>query len=119
MRTLRSLFSNNISLTILVYPFSGKKIPVVELISMDRIRNSRQLRKCGIFEVQRRFALGELQLLSKLENPTVNQVQSVTGALQWVSKMRPRLRPFLAGLYAFFENRNGPAENWQKQASTY
>ena len=71
-------------------------------------------KKCGIFEVKRRFALGELQLLSKLENPTADQPQSVAGPLQWAPQMCPRLRPFLAGLCAFFENRMGFAKNWQK-----
>ena len=58
-------------------------------------------------------SLGKLQLLSKLENPTANQAQSVEGPLRWVSQIGPWSRPFLTGLYAFFENRKGFAKNWQ------
>ena len=83
---------------------------------MARTPTRRQRQKCGTSAVKRRFSLAKVQLLSKLENPAANQAQSVEGPLQWVSKMCPWMRPFLAGLYAFFEDRKGFAENWQKIA---
>ena len=49
-----------------------------------------------------------------MKEPSLNQVQSVAGSLQWVSQMCPWLRPFLAGLYAFFENKNDFGEDWQR-----
>ena len=83
---------------------------------MARIPARRRRRKCGISEVKRRFALGKVQLLRKLETPTVNQAQSMAGPIQWVSQMCPWFRPFLGGLCAFFENRKRFAENWQNIA---
>ena len=71
-----------------------------------RVLNRYFCEKCGIFEVKRRFTLAKVQLLSKLKNPSLNQAQSVAGSLQWVSQMRPWNRPFLAGIYAFFEYRS-------------
>ena len=46
-----------------------------------------------------------------MKEPSLNQAQSVAGSLQWVSQMFPRLRPFLACLYAFFGNKNAYGEN--------
>ena len=67
-----------------------------------------------MFEVKRLFALEKVQLLKGSREPSLNQVQSVAGSLQWVSRMFPWLRPFLAGLYAFFENKKAFGGNWQK-----
>ena len=44
-------------------------------------------KKCGSFEVQLRFAPEKLQMLLKLENPTLNQFQSADGSIQLVSRM--------------------------------
>ena len=49
-----------------------------------------------------------------MKEPSLNQAQSVAGSLQWVSKMRPWLRPFIAGLYSFFENKSAYGKNWQR-----
>ena len=38
--------------------------------------------------------------------PSLNQSDSAGGSLRWISKMRPSMRPFLAGLGAFFGNKN-------------
>ena len=62
--------------------------------------------KCGIFEVTLRFALGELQNLLRIRGPSLNKVQSAGGSLQWMSKMRPWLRPFMAGLYGSAETKS-------------
>ena len=72
---------------------------------MARVPHRLRGQKCGIFEVKRRLALEKAQLLLKVENPTLNQAQSEDGSPQWVAQMRPWLRPFRAGLYAFFENK--------------
>ena len=107
------IFSDDSTITI-----HRKKIMGKQRISMDRIHTRRQRRKSGIFEVKRRFALEKSQLLPKLENPTANQAQSVEGPLRWVSKMCPWLRPFLAGLRAFFGNRKGFQKSGSKSPST-
>ena len=92
------------------YPFRKKKFWVKNELVWIGSPLEVDGRKSGICEEKRRFALEKLQLLSKLENPTFNQARSVEGALQWVSQMCPWLRPFLAGLYDFFENRKGFSE---------
>ena len=97
---------------ILGCPFGEKNLGKIEL---SRIGSPRDFgAKWGIFEVKRRFSLGQLQLLSKLENPAADHAQSVEGYIRRFSQMCPWLRPFLAGLYAFFENRMGFAKNGQK-----
>ena len=70
-------------------------------------------KKCGIFAVKRRFALAKSQWLLKIENPTLNQVQSAAGSLRRVSQMRHWLRPFHAGLYAFSKTKRF-RNSWQK-----
>ena len=70
-------------------------------------------RKCGIFEVKRRIALGKLQAILRLRNPSLGHVLSVAGSPRWISRMFPRLRPCVAGLYAFFENKNPFSRNWE------
>ena len=39
-------------------------------------------KKCGIFEVKRLFALEKLQLMLKIDNPTLNQVPSADVPVQ-------------------------------------
>ena len=56
----------------------------------------------------------KLQLLLKIDNPTLNQVQSADWPIQWVSQIFPWFRPFLAGLCAFSGNKKCGAQNWQK-----
>ena len=50
-------------------------------------------RNAEISEVKRRFALEQLQLLSKLENHTADRAQSVEGPLQWVAQIPPMVAP--------------------------
>ena len=45
------------------------------------------------------FALEKLHALLRHRAPSLNQVQSAGGYLRWISRMRPRLRPFVSGLY--------------------
>ena len=66
------------------------------------------------FRSKTSFRAWEVQLLSKLKNPSLNHAQSVACSIKWASQMRPWLRPFLAGLYAFFENRSEFGKNGQK-----
>ena len=61
--------------------------------------------KCGAFEVKRRVAIGKLRLFLYESQPTVNQVQSISGSLQWIPHLCPRLRTFLSPLYALFGDR--------------
>ena len=71
-----------------------------------RVLSKHSGEKCGIFDVKRRFNLAKVQLLlTKMKELYLNQVRSVAGSLQWVSQMCPLLMAFLAGLYAFFENK--------------
>ena len=49
-----------------------------------------------------------------MKEPSLNQVQSVAGSLQWVSQMCPWLRPFLAGLYAFTKTKGLRKKDWQR-----
>ena len=83
---------------------------------MDRapIRGRRQ--ECGIFEVKRRFALGELQLLSKLENPTSNQAQSVAGPPPMGLANVPMVAPLPGGSVRVPRKSKGFRKNWQKIA---
>ena len=101
---------------IIGYPFSEEKLWVWGELVLLGFPLDVHAGKCGIFEVRLRFALGELQFLSKLENPTSNKAHSAEGPPNGSRKFPPCLRPFLAGRYAFFENRKGFAKNWQKIA---
>ena len=64
-------------------------------------------RKCSVFEVSRRFALGGLHHLLKMADPYLNQVQSAAWSLQWISQMCHWLRPFIAALYDSARNQTG------------
>ena len=56
------------------------------------------------------------QLLSSMKNPSISQVQSAAWSLRWVSQICPWMRPFLAGRYAFFENRIGFGKKMAKNS---
>ena len=83
-------------------------------LSISRVLHRRRIQKCGISEVKHRFALEKLQLLLKIENTTLNQAQSAAGSLQWVSKICPGSRSFLAVLYDFPENKKRFGRNWRE-----
>ena len=82
------------------YPFS-RKVLCKERLGMASIRNWYPFRKCGTFEVKRRFAREKLQFALTLESPYLKQVQSVAGSARRISQMFPSLRPFLSRLYGF------------------
>ena len=103
---------------IIGYPFSEEKFWAKYELFWLGFSIDISAKKYGIFEVKRRFTLAKVQLLSKLKNPSLNQARSVAGPPQWASQMCPWLRPFLAGLYAFFENRSEFGKNWQKLSIT-
>ena len=98
---------------ILGYPFIEKKLWVKnELVWLGfPIDVAAKMRN---FRSETSFFARKSATISKLKNPSVNQVQSAAGSLQWVSQMCLWLRPFLACLYAFFENRGEFEKNWQK-----
>ena len=70
-------------------------------------------RKCGIFRSKASLRTRKIQLLKGSKEPSLNQVQSDARSTQWVSQMCPWIRPFLAGLYSFFEK--CVRENWQNR----
>ena len=92
-------------LMILGYPFSAKKLWVKNDLVWLGFSIDISAKKCGISDGKRRFALEKLRARLRLKNPTLNQAQSAGGSSQWISQMCPWLRPFLAGLYAFFKNK--------------
>ena len=94
-------------LSILGYPLSenklwGKQDPV-------RLGSSGNCdtQNCGVFEIDRRFPIEKLRLISKESQPTVNQVHPIAWYLQLISQIPPWMRPFLATLYSDFGNRSG------------
>ena len=104
-------------LLIIGYPLSEKKFWAKDDLVWSGFSLNIPERKCGIFDVKRRFALEKVQLLKGIKEPSLNQVQSVEGPLQWVSQMCPWLRPFLAGLYAFFENKKLSVKTGKKSST--
>ena len=80
---------------------------------MDMIPH-RSRGKCGIPDVKRRFSLAKPQLRLKIEDPALTQSKSADGSLPRVSQMCHWLRPFLDGLYVFFENEKVMRETGSK-----
>ena len=93
--------SNNIFLMILGCPFS-ENILDVERPNMARAPLRRRGQKMRYFRSKTSFRSRKITAALKIENPTLNRAQSADGYLQWEAQMCPCLRPFLAGLYAFF-----------------
>ena len=82
-----------------------------QLISLGKVRNLR-----GKTSLRTR----ELSNSTKIRNPpTLNQAQSADGFLHRTSQICHRLRPFVAGLYAFFEYGKLPSETGIKSPTTY
>ena len=101
-------------LLIIGYPISEKKFWAKDdLVWLGFSINIPE--KCGIFEAKRGFALAKLQLLKGILEPSQNKAQSVAVPLQWVSQMCPWIRPFLASLYAFFENKKEFGKDWRNR----
>ena len=61
--------------------------------------------KMPIFEVKRRLSVSKTQALLRLNNRSLNQIQTVGGDLQCISQMCPWSRTFLDVAYAFSENK--------------
>ena len=95
------------------YPFSEKKLWVKNELVRVGFSICVAAKKCGIFEAVRLFALEKAQLLYKLKNPSVNQVQSVAGS-------RNESRKCVHGYALFWQvftlssKIETNSENWQK-----
>ena len=59
--------------------------------------------KLRIFRSKTSFLTIELRILLNLRGPARNQAQSVDGSGRLISQMRPWMRPFLEGLYSYFD----------------
>ena len=71
-------------------------------------------KKCGIFEVKRRFALEKLQLVIKFGNPTLNQALSADGPPNGCRKCSHGCGLSLPVCAIFFENKKGFAKGWKE-----
>ena len=81
------------------YPLTSKKFWFEQNCLWLGFEIDLHKKSARICEVKRRFTLEKLEIVKSAINVTREDVDSLTGSLQWASQLRPLLRPFLASLY--------------------
>ena len=71
-------------------------------------------RECGVSEAKCRLAIATNETCLVLEEPPLNQSQSVDGSLPWVSQMFRCPLPPPYTIYLYFQNRTNFKQNRSK-----
>ena len=96
------------------YPFSEKKLwarnDLVCLVFPNAVTNKMR----GVSGAQTSFRARTSAPFLNLGNPSLNQVQSLGGYLQWISQIRPWVIPFLSALRDYSSNPPAFKKNWSE-----